>query len=418
MRPSHQILKNRWLIVVSSVAIQLCIGSIYAWSVFTKPLIKQFNWELTQVSMTFSIAVLLLGVSAACLGRFVDQQGPQRLGTIAAILFALGMIGSGVAVQLGSLYLLYLFYGVFGGLGLGIGYLVPISSLAKWFPDKKGLAIGLAIMGFGFGAFFNGPLMAYLIVKVGIANTFFILGSGYFVIIFFAMRRLSFPPVDWRPPKFKQVGEPAITIKTSISKETAQLTSREAVRTRRFWLLWLMFFINMNGGIAILSLASPMAQEMTGMTALAAATMVGLMGIFNGAGRIGWAYFSDYTGRTNIFTLFFILQLIAFLVLSSTSQMIRFQILVFIIVSCYGGGASSVAAYISDIFGTKAFSAIHGYLLTAYSIAGLVGPYVAAWIHDRTGSYQETLIIFAATFAIGFVLCVWIRFDIRANIKG
>lgn len=404
---------RRWLVVVSSIAIQLCIGSTYAWSVFTKPLITQFNWQLTQVSLTFSIAVLLLGASAACLGRFVDHKGPRKAGTIAAILYAIGIMGSGIAVQLGSLYLLYLFYGVLGGIGLGIGYLSPIASLAKWFPDKRGLATGTAIMGFGFGAFFNGPLMAYLIARVGIANTFFILGSIYFIVIFCAAQCLSFPPANWKSKNHKQTTDTIAGIKTSIKNEGLELSAKEAVKTRRFWFLWFMFFINMNCGIAILSLASPMAQEMVGMSAVAAATMVGFMGLFNGGGRIAWSYFSDYIGRANVFTLFFIIQLIAFLILPNVTQLIIFEVLIFTILSCYGGGSPSIAAYIGDIFGLKEFSSIHGYILTAYSTAGLIGPYFAAWIHELTGSYQATFIIFSGLIAIGLVLSIWIRFDIR-----
>ncbi|WP_018133440.1 L-lactate MFS transporter [Effusibacillus pohliae] len=405
-----QQVKNRWLIAAAAVGIHISIGSVYAWSVFTKPLMKQFGWNLQQVSLTFSIAILFLGLSAAFLGHFVEKHGPRRSGTLSAIFFGLGIIGSGLAVKLGSLPLLYLFYGVLGGIGLGVGYITPVSSLVKWFPDRRGLATGLAIMGFGFASLISSPIMARLIQSVGIAETFFVLGSVYFVIIFSAAQYLSPPPEGWMPRGFQAQVESGAK---KVNQDLSQLTANEAVKTRRFWYLWIMLFINVTCGIAILSVASPMAQEIAGMTPIAAATMVGLLGLFNGAGRIGWASVSDYIGRPNVYTAFFVLQIIAFFLLPSSTNALLFQVLLFLIMTCYGGGFASIPAYIGDLFGTKQLGAIHGYVLTAWSAAGLAGPIFTSWLRETTNSYTGTLYVFAVMFCAALTVSLLIRLDIK-----
>ncbi|WP_199619573.1 L-lactate MFS transporter [Paenibacillus alkalitolerans] len=401
--------KNRWLIAAAAVGIHISIGSVYAWSVFSKPLMNQFGWDTKQVSFTFSLAILFLGLSAAFLGHFVEKHGPRKSGTLASIFFGIGIAGSGLAVHLGSLPLLYLFYGVLGGIGLGVGYITPVSSLVKWFPDRRGLATGLAIMGFGFAALICSPIMARLIQSVGIANTFYILGLIYFIVMFGSSQYLAPPESGWLPAGFK---EKVAAGKVKIKGDLAQLTANQAVKTMRFWWLWLMLFINVTCGIAIIAVASPMAQEIAGMTPLAAAAMVGLMGLFNGLGRIGWASFSDYIGRPNVYTTFFALQIAAFFLLPSVNAVL-FQLLIFLILTCYGGGFASIPAYIGDLFGTKQLGAIHGYILTAWAAAGLVGPLFVSWVRDTTKSYVGTLSIFAIMFAVALVISILIRADIR-----
>lgn len=405
-----QKVKNRWLIAAAALGIHMSIGSAYAWSVFTNPLATQYNWETTQISLIFSIAIFFLGTSAAFMGRFVEKHGPRRSGMLAALFFGLGVAGSGLATLLESLYLLYFFYGIIGGIGLGIGYIAPVSTLVKWFPDRRGLATGLAIMGFGFASLISGPASEYLITKVGIPHTFFILGSIYFIIMTLSALYLAPPPKDWQPKGFIQAKE---TNKLKIKQDLAQLTAQEAIKTRRFWMLWFMLFINITCGIAIISVASPMAQEITAMTALAAATMVGIMGLFNGAGRIFWAFLSDYIGRPNVYTVFFVIQVIAFLLIPFTSQPILFQILTFVIMTCYGGGFSSIPAYIGDIFGTKQLGAIHGYILTAWAMAGIVGPLLLSFIYDTSNSYNVTMLIFAILFSLALIISLWIRIDLK-----
>lgn len=406
----EQKVKNRWLIALAAVGIHLSIGSVYAWSVFTKPIQQQFGWELPDIQFTFSIAILFLGLSAAFLGHYVEKHGPRKAGILASIFFGTGIVGAGLATNMGSLPFLYITYGVLGGIGLGVGYITPVSTLVKWFPDRRGLATGLAIMGFGFASMIASPIMNMLIDSVGIANTFYILGIIYFVVMFASAQYLAPPPKDWVPAGFSADVNAG---KKQIKKDLCQLTANEAVKTRRFYLLWLMLFINVTCGIAVISVASPMAQEMVGMSVATAALMVGLNGLFNGAGRIGWASFSDYIGRPNTYTAFFIIQAVLFFLLPALTNPILFMAAMFIIMTCYGGGFSSIPAYIGDLFGTKQLGAIHGYILTAWAAAGLAGPIFAAWVHKTTSSYTGTLSIFAAMFVVALVISLIIRLDIK-----
>ncbi|PPA70706.1 L-lactate MFS transporter [Jeotgalibacillus proteolyticus] len=404
--------KNRWLIAAAAVGIHISIGSVYSWSVFSNPLSEKHGWSSSEVALTFSIAILFLGLSAAFMGHFVEKYGPRVSGIVASICFGLGMLGAGFADSIGNLYLLYFFYGALGGMGLGIGYITPVSSLVKWFPDRRGLATGLAIMGFGFASLIASPIMESLIGNIGISNTFFLLGAIYFVLMICSSLYLSAPPKDYVP---KGMTKEELEEKSS-NKETgdlSQLKANEAVKTVRFWALWVMLFINVTCGIAIIAVASPMAQDVAGMTAGAAALMVGIMGLFNGFGRIGWASVSDYIGRPNVYTTFFALQTVAFFMLPSVTNAIIFQILIFVILSCYGGGFASIPAYIGDLFGTKQLGAIHGYILTAWAAAGLVGPIVVTRIEEATSSYQLTMYIFAGAFVVALAVSLLIRINIK-----
>ncbi|WP_295654612.1 OFA family MFS transporter [uncultured Mucilaginibacter sp.] len=402
--------KNRWLVAASAVGIHLSIGSVYAWSVYTKPLIAKFGWSLKETQFTFSIAIFCLGLSAAFLGHFLEKNGPRKSALLSAVMFGLGIVGSGLAVQLGSLPLLYLSYGVIGGIGLGIGYITPVASLVKWFPDKRGLATGLAIMGFGFAAVISGPLIVKLIGLVGIANTFFIMGSAYFVIIFASAQYLAPPPEGWLPEGMKAED---LANKKANNSELSQLTANQAIKTKRFWYLWVMLFINISCGIAIISAASPMAQEVAKLTPIAAAAMVGFMGIFNGGGRIGWASLSDIIGRPNTFSAIIAIQIVAFLLIPNLSNAIAFEVVIFLIISCYGGGYSTLAAYLGDMFGTEHLGAVLGYILTAWAAAGLAGPIFAAMIRTATNSYDGSLYCFAGLL----VVALGISFLIRGEIK-
>ncbi|TWI59145.1 L-lactate MFS transporter [Halalkalibacter nanhaiisediminis] len=397
--------KNRWLIALAAVGIHISIGSVYAWSVFTNPIQEQFGWDLSAVQLTFSIAIVFLGLSAAFMGHFVEKYGPRKSGLVAAIFFGAGLIGAGFAINMESIGLLYFTYGALGGIGLGVGYITPVSTLIKWFPDRRGLATGLAIMGFGFSAMIASPIMANLIGSVGLANTFFTLGIVYFIVMICSALYLERPPAGYMED-FKTDGK-------KVSADLSQLSANEAIKTRRFWYLWVMLFINVTCGIAILSVASPMAQEIAGLSAAAAATMVGLMGVFNGLGRIGWASISDYLGRPNVYTAFFIIQIASFFVLPSITHAILFQAVLFLILTCYGGGFASVPAYIGDLFGTKQLGAIHGYILTAWAAAGVAGPIIAAWVRETTNSYAGTLYIFGFMFIVALIVSLVIRIDIK-----
>ncbi|APH04818.1 OFA family MFS transporter [Bacillus weihaiensis] len=402
--------KNRWLIAASAVGIHISIGSVYAWSNFTNPLMNEFGWTSQQVQLTFSLAILFLGLSAAFLGHFVEKYGPKAAGLLAAGFFGVGVIGAGLAVNLGSLPFLYITYGVLGGIGLGVGYIAPVSTLVKWFPDRRGLATGLAIMGFGFAAAISSPIMEVLINSVGTANTFYILGVSYLVIMTLSSLYLEKPPAGWAPAGFNDKVKAG---KSRIKEDLSQLTANEAIKTSRFYYLWLMLFINVTCGIAILSAAKPLAQESIGLTTAEAAALVGILGIFNGLGRIGWASVSDFIGRPNTYTTFFVLQIILFAILPHTQEAFLFQVMLAIVYTCYGGGFAAIPAYIGDLFGTKQLGAIHGYILTAWAAAGLAGPMFAAWMKDTTGSYATSLTFFAGMFVIALAISLLIRRDIN-----
>jgi OFA family oxalate/formate antiporter-like MFS transporter len=366
-----------------------------------------------QISITFSVAIALLGLSAAFLGKFVERKGPRVSGTVAALFWGTGLILSGlIAIPAKSDILLYLFYGLIGGIGLGVGYITPVSSLVKWFPDRRGMATGLAIMGFGFGSLIASPIILNLINSYGISTTFIILGVVYGTIMLSASQYLGKPPVDWQPGGTKTANVKTNSVQNTIS---VAMAASEAVRTKKFYYLWVMLFINITCGISIVSVASSMAQDITGMSVAVAASMVGIMGLFNGLGRIGWASLSDKFGRPNIFITFFVIQIATFLALPQINNQFAFQIVLFLIITCYGGGFASIPAYIGDLFGTKELAAIHGRILTAWAAAGIFGPLLLAWIKDTTKSYAMTLYIFAGFFIIALAVAILLKRSIKAN---
>lgn len=403
--------KNRWLIAASAVGIHISIGSVYAYSVMTLPLKQLHGWQKSDITMAFSLAILFLGFSAAFLGRAVEKMGPRKSGRLAAIFYSSGIMGSGLAVYLGSLPLFLICYGVIGGIGLGVGYITPVSTLVKWFPDRRGLATGMAIMGFGFAAMVFGPIMAKLFLLMDIWKVYFLLGVIYFCLIFASSLYIAPPPAGWLPPGYAAAtSEPGRKV---IKKDLAQLTVAEALRTKRFYCMWVMLFINITCGIALISVASPMAQEVVGLSPMQAATMVGLMGLFNGGGRIGWASFSDYLGRARTFMAFFIIQVFAFLALTKVSHPFAFQALIFVILTCYGGGFSTLPAFLGDMFGTKQLGTIHGYELTAWGLAGMVGPSIVTRVLEATGSYSATLYIFAGFLTFALAVTFLLAHDLR-----
>ncbi|MCP8617271.1 L-lactate MFS transporter [Salirhabdus salicampi] len=403
--------KNRWLIAVSAVFIHLSIGSVYAYSVFQTPLNQSLGWDYSAVTTAFTIAIFFLGLSAAFFGRFVEKRGPRVSAFVAAVLYGAGLIGTGFAISMESLIGFYFTYGVLGGFGLGIGYISPVSTLVKWFPDRRGLATGMAVFGFGAGSLIASPVAARLMDTVGIPTTFYILGGTYFILMSLGASYIAKPPEDWAPAAAKEKTDEGEVVKRP---DLAQLTANEAIKTRRFYLLWWMMFINISSGIMLISVASPMAQEIVGLTAIGAATIVGVMGLFNGAGRIGWSTLSDYIGRGNVFLVFFSIQLVAFLILPFATNAIMFQILMYLIVSIYGGGFASLPAFIGDLFGTKQLGAIHGYLLTAWAMAGVVGPMMVSFLREATDSYSMTFYIFAFLIATALVTSIFMKRDIKA----
>lgn len=405
-------MKNRWLIALSAVGIHICIGSAYAWSVFSKPLQTAFGWSLKEANLAFGLAIFFLGMSAAVMGHFVEKRGPRISGMVSATFWGGGLLVAALAAKLGNLWLLYLGYGILGGIGLGTGYITPVSTLVKWFPDRRGLATGMAIMGFGFASMIAGPLMAKLIETLGISSTFLIMGIAYFIVMMSAAQYLAPPPAGWAPEGFK---EQVASGKKKAAVDLMPMSANEAVKTLPFYGLWIMMFINITCGIAVISVASPMAQEITGMSAIAAGAIVGLNGLFNGLGRIGWASASDWITRPITYIIFFAIEIVAFLVLPSLTQVLMFQVVLYLIMTCYGGGFSTLPAYIGDIFGTKQLGAIHGYVLTAWAMAGMVGSSLASFLRDATGSYAMMMQVFSGIFVVALLVSIAMRiFFVRA----
>ena len=309
-----------------------------------------------------------------------------------------GLLGTAYALSIHNLTLLYLFYGIIGGIGLGIGYITPVSTLVKYFPNRPGFATGLAIMGFGFASLIAGPLMQFLVAQVGLVNNFIILGVIYLVVMGASSLYLKAPQPKQPPRTAKD--------KSTMYVHNHGILANDAMKTWQFGALWWIFFINITCGIGLLSLASPMAQETIGMTPAAAASLVGIIGIFNGGGRIAWSTISDYFGRAQTYILFFIIQIIAFYVLAETNNALTFQVLILLIITCYGGGFACMPAYLADLYGIRQLSTIHGRILTAWGLAGIVGPMLVSYFHEAGYGYTTALVCFALLFELNTIIAI------------
>ena len=394
-------MRNRWFIALAAIGLHISIGSVYAWSVLTRPIMANMGYTLSQTTWTFSLAILMLGLSAGFLGSFAEKIGPKKSGLLAMLFWVTGLLGTAYALSIHNLTLLYLFYGIIGGIGLGIGYITPVSTLVKYFPNRPGFATGLAIMGFGFASLIAGPLMQYLIAQVGLVDTFIILGAIYLVIMGASSLYLKAP----------QPKHPTRTTKdkSTMYVHTHGMLANDAMKTWQFGALWWVFFINITCGIGLLSLASPMAQEAIGMTPAAAASLVGIIGIFNGGGRIAWSTISDYLGRAQTYILFFIIEIIAFYLLAQTNSALTFQILILLIITCYGGGFACMPAYLADLYGICQLSTIHGRILTAWGLAGIVGPMLVSYFHEAGYGYATALECFAALFVLNTIIAIILK---------
>ena len=292
-------------------------------------------------------------------------------------------------------------YGIIGGIGLGIGYITPVSTLVKYFPNRPGFATGLAIMGFGFASLIAGPLMQFLVAQVGLVNNFIILGVIYLVVMGASSLYLKAPQPKQPPRTTKD--------KSTMYVHNHGILANDAMKTWQFGALWWIFFINITCGIGLLSLASPMAQETIGMTPAAAASLVGIIGIFNGGGRIAWSTISDYFGRAQTYILFFIIQIIAFYVLAETNNALTFQVLILLIITCYGGGFACMPAYLADLYGIRQLSTIHGRILTAWGLAGIVGPMLVSYFHEAGYGYTTALVCFALLFVLNTIIAIILK---------
>lgn len=394
-------MRNRWFIALAAIGLHISIGSVYAWSVLTRPIMADMGFTLSQTTWTFSLAILMLGLSAGFLGSFAEKIGPKKSGLLAMLFWVTGLLGTAYALSIHNLTLLYLFYGIIGGIGLGIGYITPVSTLVKYFPNRSGFATGLAIMGFGFASLIAGPLMQYLVAQVGLVDTFIILGVIYLVIMGASSLYLKAP----------QPKHPTRTTKdkSAMYVHTHGILANDAMKTWQFGALWWVFFINITCGIGLLSLASPMAQEAIGMTPTAAASLVGIIGIFNGGGRIAWSTISDYLGRAQTYILFFIIEIVAFYLLAQTNSALTFQILILLIITCYGGGFSCMPAYLADLYGIRQLSTIHGRILTAWGLAGIAGPMLVSYFHEAGYGYTTALECFAALFVLNTIIAIILK---------
>nr|WP_321315343.1 OFA family MFS transporter [uncultured Ligilactobacillus sp.] len=405
--------KKRNVVAFAGVVFHLMIGSVYAWSVFSKPIVAATHWSESAVSFAFSLAIFCLGMSAAFMGKAVEKFGPTATGVFSSIFFGAGIALTGLSIHLHSLPLLYLGYGIIGGIGLGAGYVTPVSTIVKWFPDRRGLAAGLAIMGFGFASLVTSPIAQYLMDTVGLVNTFYILGLAYFVVMITASFFIKKPKENELP---KTMNEKMVIRSTYLNGK--QFTANEAVKTRSFRLLWLMFFINITCGIGLVSAASPMAQSMTGMSVAKATIMVGIIGLFNGFGRLAWATLSDYIGRPNTFSLIFITDIVMLILMLIFKLPMVFTVALCLLLSCYGAGFSVIPAYLSDVFGTKELGAIHGYALTAWAVAGLVGPVLLSVTHQILHTYTVTITVFVIIDLLALLVSYYIRKDFVAEIRN
>ena len=394
-------MRNRWFIALAAIGLHISIGSVYAWSVLTRPIMADMGFTLSQTTWTFSLAILMLGLSAGFLGSFAEKIGPKKSGLLAMLFWVTGLLGTAYALSIHNLTLLYLFYGIIGGIGLGIGYITPVSTLVKYFPNRPGFATGLAIMGFGFASLIAGPLMQYLVAQVGLVDTFIILGVIYLVIMGASSLYLKAP----------QPKHPTRTTKdkSAMYVHTHGMLANDAMKTWQFGALWWVFFINITCGIGLLSLASPMAQEAIGMTPTAAASLVGIIGIFNGGGRIAWSTISDYLGRAQTYILFFMIEIVAFYLLAQTNSALTFQILILLIITCYGGGFSCMPAYLADLYGIRQLSTIHGRILTAWGLAGIAGPMLVSYFHEAGYGYTTALECFAALFVLNTIIAIVLK---------
>lgn len=394
---------NRYVVATCGVLLHLMLGSTYAWSVYRNPIIEETGWRPSSVAFAFSLAIFCLGMSAAFMGRLVEKFGPRLIGSISAILYALGNVLTGVAVVRQELWLLYFAYGILGGLGLGAGYITPVSTIIKWFPDKRGFATGLAIMGFGFASLLTSPVAQHLIGRQGLVHTFYILGGIYFVVMMTVSQFIKRPTAEEAA---------ALQAQSKQAKKVDMgqgVTANEALKMKEFYVLWIILFINIACGLGLISVVAPMAQDMAGMSAEAAAVIVGLMGIFNGFGRLLWAALSDYIGRPLTFSLLFVVNIAmsGLLMISQTPTL--FVLSMAVLMTCYGAGFSLIPAYLSDIFGTKELAALHGYSLTSWAMAALAGPMLLSVTYEVSGSYQTTLMLFIILYSLALLVALWLR---------
>jgi len=382
---------------------QICLGAAYGWSVFVAPLVSMTGWTLTQVSLNFTFAIAFLGLGTIIGGLWQDRSGPRPVATVAGVIYGISYLLAGWFASQHSLWGMYFSYGCLGGIGMGMGYITPVATITKWFPDRRGLMTGVAVAGYGAGALIMSPFAARSIAARGVPLTFEILGVVYLIVVVLAAQFYRNPPVGWRPEGW----QPSGAVATAAS--TYDFSVAEAMRTPQFWMLMLMLFLNVSAGIMIISQASPMAQQLVHMTPLAAAGMVGLISIFNGAGRVFWAFVSDYIGRARVYFLLYAIQAVVLFTLPHLTTVGSFSAALAIIGLCYGGGFGTMPSFTADFFGSKYMGGIYGWILLAWGAAAIPSPILVARLRQTTGRYDQAIYTVAVVMVVALVLPLIVR---------
>jgi OFA family oxalate/formate antiporter-like MFS transporter len=391
---------NRWVIAIAGVFLQIALGAVYAWSVFRVPLAKQFGWSISEVTLTFTISIFVLGFAAFFGGLWLNRKGPRVVAVMGGVLYGLGIFLASFTHRLSWLYLTY---GVIGGIGLGLGYIVPVAVLVKWFPDRRGLITGIAVGGFGAGALITAPVATRLIQSVGVLSTFAYLGIAYLIVTVVAGLFMRNPPDGWKPEGWTP------TVTQTSQRAGRDFTLNEALKTWQWWALWLLLFLNTCAGISIISQEAPLFQEETGVTAAIAASMVGLASIGNAVGRVFWAWVSDLITRSATFFVMFVAQILLFWFLPNIATAWFLTIVTFVVLMCYGGAFGTMPAFTADYFGPKNVGPIYGLMLTAWGFASVFGPLLIAHMRETAGSYRGALHVIAGVMTISAVLPILVR---------
>jgi MFS transporter, OFA family, oxalate/formate antiporter len=395
---NHLASTNRWGIAVAGILMQMALGAVYAWSVFKTPLMKQFHWSSPDVTLTFTICVSLVGIAAFFGGLWLNRKGPRIVALTGGFLYGLGVFLASFSAN--KLWWLYLTYGVLSGIGLGFGYIVPVAVLVKWFPDRRGLITGIAVGGFGAGALITAPLATRLIQSVGVLQTFAYLGIGYLLVTMATGFFMRNPPPGWKPEGWTP------NALLASQRATTDYKFSEALKTWQWWALWLLLFLNTCAGISLISQESPIFQELTKASAIAAAGMVGIVSIGNAVGRVFWAWTSDTITRRWTFAVMFMVQVALFWLLPSLSSVAVVTAVSFVILMCYGGGFGTMPAFAADYFGSSNVGPIYGLMLTAWGAASAFGPLLIANLRQVSGGYAGGLHIIAGIMAVSILFPV------------
>ena len=389
---------NRWVIAAAGVFFQTALGAVYAWSVFRIPLARQFGWSIPEVTLTFTISIFVLGIAAFFGGLWLNRRGPRIVALTGGVLYGIGVFLASFSDH--KLWWLYLSYGVIGGIGLGLGYIVPVAVLVKWFPDRRGLITGIAVGGFGAGALITAPVATRLIQTVGVLHTFAYLGIVFLIVTVICAAFMQNPPEGWKPEGWTPTA-------TEVSQRAKRdYTLPEALAKWQWWALWLLLFLNTSAGISVISQEAPLFQELARVSAVVAAGMVGIVSLGNALGRVFWASVSDVITRKATFFVMFLLQVVLFWFLPSISSAGALTAVTFIILLCYGGGFGTMPAFTADYFGAKNVGPVYGLMLTAWGFASAFGPLLIAYMRQATGTYRGALHMIAGVMLISAVVPV------------